>query len=284
MSAGIQFKFWMVLWIVVLFYGSVWGQVHKGESWATVSKRGSGTLSVLYYTQHGLMQKNAGGDLEGICVEILKDFQQFVSMNYNVNLDIKFLGEEKEFNTFLNTVKQSTNVLGVGNVTITPERDAYFDFTPPFLTNPVIMITHREAPSIKSYEELKSLLNGFKAEVIKGSTHESYVNSIKNRYIPNLAIQYQHSGAAVLDNVSKNKNLFTIMDLTEFVYATRKKLPLKRQAIIIASSEEHLGFVIREGADWIKVWNAFLTKEYRASSQFKKHIAKHLGATFLTVN
>src|SRR5687767_1605995 len=94
-------------------------QKYKGDSWAKIKTAGSGTLAVVYYEQPGLVSKGPDGKIKGVCVDILSDFQKFVETKYGKKVEIKFVGEETEFPSFLNMIQTTPNILGVTNTTIT---------------------------------------------------------------------------------------------------------------------------------------------------------------------
>ena len=92
----------------------VGAQKYKGDSWAQVKAAGSGTLTVVYYEQAGLIQDVAGKP-QGLCVDVLNDFVAFVQTKYQKKLTIQFAGKEPVFSEFLSETQKSTNVLGVTN-------------------------------------------------------------------------------------------------------------------------------------------------------------------------
>lgn len=260
----------------------VLAQNYTGDSWSKVKSAGSGTLTVVYYSQAGLVYKDTDGKMKGLCVDILNDFTKFVQEKYNKKVTINYAGEEKVFSDFLSVVQNTPNVLGVTNVTVTDERKKVMKFTPAFLTNPIVMITHKDAPSVKAASELTSNFQGYTAEVISGSTHVKHMENIKKNSLPSLKITYGPSGPVILDHISKNPKLITILDFTEFVDATRRQLPVKRQNIEITKPEE-LAFAMSLKSDWDVVWKEFLTEEYKTSVKYRKYIVDNLGANFLAV-
>jgi ABC-type amino acid transport substrate-binding protein len=167
-----------------------------GDSWATVKANGSGSLAIVYYEQAGLIQ-DVNGKPEGLCVEILKDFVDFVQAKHNKKISLQYVGKEPVFTNFLSTTQKSTYLLGVTNVTITDERKKILKFTPPFISNPVVLLTHKEAPAVTSFAELSKKLEGYTAEIIEGSTHLKYINKIKKENWPSLTITYGPSGQEI---------------------------------------------------------------------------------------
>jgi ABC-type amino acid transport substrate-binding protein len=267
-----------VLWFCFL---PTTGQRTEGDSWAKVKSIGSGTLAVFYSEQGGLIE-DLNGKPEGLCVEILKDFVEFVQKKYNKKITLQYVGKERVFADFLTTVQNSKNLLGVTNVTITDERKKVLKFTPPFISNPVILLTHKDAPNVNSVEELPKKLAGYRAEILGGSTHLKYINKIKKESWPNLTVAYAASEVEIFKQITSTSKVFTILDFTEFVNAFRKRIPVKKQNVDLGDADQ-LAFVMPKQTDWDEPWKEFLTNEYRESSQYRKKVSDHLGMAFLSV-
>jgi len=272
-------NFLLTLVTSALFFSAT---AQPADSWAKVKSAGSGTLTVVYYSQAGLITKGADGKMKGVCVDILADFVKFVEEKHGKKITIKYAKEEPVFTNFLSTVQSTPNILGVTNVTITEERKKVMKFTPPFLTNPIVMITHKDAPTLSNLSEIGTAFNGYTAEVISGSTHVRHMEEIKKKQFPSMKITYGPSGGVILDHIKNNPKLFTILDFTEYVDATRKQLPVKRQNVEITKPEE-LAFIMAPQTDWDSVWKEFLTDEYKTSVRYRKIILDNLGSSFLSV-
>lgn len=253
----------------------------SAESWGKISSAGKGTLTVVYYEQPGLIQQ-VNGEMKGVCVDILSDFAAFVKENYGKEIEINYGSNQKEFASFLNVVQNSPNVVGVTNTSITTDRKKIFKFSPPYMATPLVLLSHESVPTVKGFDQLSKTFAGFTAEVIAGSTHVKRTEEIKKDYLPELTIRKVGSSDVVLKNLSTNPKLFSILDFTEYISVVRRKLPIKRHDIDLGGSQD-LGFVMSKQSDWEKLWNEFLTPEYRKSAGYKKIISENLGATFLSL-
>jgi len=260
---------------------NVLSQKLQGDSWAKVKAQGKGTLTMVYYEQPGLIYES-NGQLKGVCQDVIEDFVTFVKKKYNKDITLNYAAKEPVFANFLKTVQNTNDILGVTNVTITDERKKILKFTPSFMSNPVVMITHKDAPLISSVNDIPTKLAGYSAEMITGSTHTKHTDKIKKEVAPNLSISYGSSGSEIIKKIKANPKLFTILDLTEYIDAARKQLPVKRQNISFGASEQ-LAFIMSKGSDWDEVWKEFLTEDYRRSVKYRKNIADNLGANFLSL-
>ena len=272
------------VFILLLFFSLILkkapAQNHSGDTWKKVKNEGSGTLTVAYYEQHGILYKDANGTMKGVCADILKDFSDFVKTRYNKNLEIRYAIHEENFAGFLKIVKEDATVLGVGNISITEERKKIYKYTPSYMPNLMVMLTHKDAPNITTFNELKDKFPGYTAEVINESTSVNMIGKIKKDYSPSLKIRYMESGPAMLESISNDPKTFGIVDFTEYLNAIRKKIPVKKQNIDLGTSED-LGFLMSKQSDWDEAWNSFLTPEYKKSSKYRQIIATNLGTSFL---
>ena len=256
--------------------------VIKGDSWASVKNSGSGTLGIIYYEQPGLISKMPDGQMKGVCVDIVSDFAAFVQKTYKKKLNIEYVYEESEFPRFLQFFQQSHYMLGVTNTSITDERKKTMKFTPSYMNSDMVLLTNKNAPALTDLSQISTVFKGFTAQVITGSTHARYVESIKKENFPDLRIEYVPSGEIIIKNLSTNPNLFSIIDFTEYIGVIRKQAPVKKHEVSF-SKQESLGFIMSKQSDWDGVWREFLTPEYVKSVRYKEIIARNLGSSFLTL-
>ncbi len=270
-----------IILVLVLVTHICFSQKYSGDSWAKVKANGSGTLTIFYYEQPGLIYEE-GGKMKGACADLLTEFTKFVEKKHGKKIQIKYAGKEPIFSDFLLQAQQCKDVLGVTNVTITEERKKLMKFTPAFLSNPVVMITHKDAPTLVDLSEIAEKFKGYSAEIILGSTHTKHMDRVKKEYMPKLKIATNSSGGEILKKIAANPKLFTILDFTEYIDATRKNLPVKRQNIDFGAADE-LAFIMNKQTDWDEVWKEFMTPDYRKSVRYRKIIADNLGSTFLSI-
>ena len=276
-------KFILVVVLCSLSF-DILSQKYSGNSWKQVSNSGSGTLACIYYETPGLIFKNkTTGKMHGLCVDIIHDFANYLKETHDKTVEIRFVGQEQVFTEFLQHVKTTPDLLGISNVSITPERQRHYSFTPPFLNNIFVMLSSANAPTLQSLSEVKNKFSGYTALMISGSIHMEIMKNIKKNYYPELMIREAPSSSAILDELAKNPKLFTILDFTGLLYAIKTKLPVKRQNIEIPGPKDKLAFIMQKGSDWEPLWNEFLTSEYKSGVKYRKSIADNLGHAFLSL-
>jgi membrane-bound lytic murein transglycosylase MltF len=250
-----------------------------GNTWQQVKANKAGTLMCLWNEAYGIAHKDAQGNLSGVCIDILGDFRKYISNKYDVHLAIEFR-EEKSFAKFLNVVQKSPTLLGVSTVSVTEERKKRFHFSPYFISNPNIIVAHKDAPKLSSLEEIPTLYKGFSMKVIAGSTHKDIATSIRTRHAPELVIEDAMSSRDIFTEMKTNKNLFTIIDFGEYLGAFKNKFPIARQPVNL-NTDDKLAFLMAKNSDWEPLWREFLTDEYRKSPRYRKIISENLGLAYL---
>jgi membrane-bound lytic murein transglycosylase MltF len=271
-------KQFLLLSVLIIISKPSTAQQLVGQSWQDVKKNKSGTISVIYHSQSRLiyLEKN---EMRGLYVDILNDFLTYVKDKYQVNLQVKYLGENPVFGELLKTIENSQNVLGLANVTINEERKKWLLFTPPFLNMPPVLVTHKNTNSITSPSQL-NILSNYTAIVVRGSTYTGTIAKMNTDN--NLQIKWENgeSSDKILFKIHSQPKSFSVVDLIEYIGAVQKQLDVKAHKVRIADSEQ-LGFIMSLKSDWQLIWEEFLTEEYRQSPHYRKLIQDNLGQAFL---
>ncbi|ADR20793.1 hypothetical protein MATR_15810 [Marivirga tractuosa] len=268
--------------VLLILYSSISFSQINGKSWSEIKRVGKGEVTCIYYQTPGLVFEE-NGEMQGVCIDIMKEFKSYVKDKYSVQLDFSFVRKVPVFTEFINTVKNGENVMGVCNTSITKERKAYLDFSPAYMNNPSVLLSNGDAPVIKDLSKMSSNFENYKAVIIKGSTHEKYLKKISDQYFPTIEIEYVNSGTEVNANLRSNSNYFTLIDFTEYFDAVRKRMDVTRHPVPLNELEDQLGFIFPKGSDWDAVWAEFLTPSFKESVKYKKIIADNLGTSFVNL-
>jgi putative glutamine transport system substrate-binding protein len=270
------------LYLLLLFCSQLAvAQKYGGDSWATIKSKGSGKLAVVYYPQKGMIIQE-GGKMTGFCVDLLNDFVQYVETKHGKKITIDYQGEEKVYAEFLQVTQSTPTLLGVSSVTVTEERKKIMKFTPIVLYNQIVLVTHKSAPSLDNIKNIGSVLKGYSAKVMGGSVFLTHIEQIKKDNMPSLIVSTGANSDDILNEISTNPKLFTLIDLTQYVEATRRKLPVKMQNVKIGPAQER-AFSMSKKSDWDEIWNEFLTPEYRKSEKYHMFIVNNVGSAYFTV-
>lgn len=250
-----------------------------GDSWAKVNRTKSGTIVLSYIDTPGLVYRDASGKLTGVCVDIVQQFASYLKSTKGIKkLSIRVKGRSDHFPIFMNNVKRGKGgVFGLGNITITAQRKQEFKFTPPFIYNVSVLMTHRKVPTLGSLQSMRRSFNNMKAYTLRSSTNAKTIEKLKKRYYPNLRIIYLSSSIEVLRKVASDPRSFTSLDFNYYASALQRGLPIKRHSVGDQKRGEEFGIIMPRGSDWDKVWNQFLSRFVRTNT-YKKILVKHLGS------
>jgi putative glutamine transport system substrate-binding protein len=251
----------------------------QGDNWAVVKSKGLGSISLAYVETPGFVYKDAAGNLTGVCVDIMNDFVKYVNQSKNVNLKTNYVGDGSSFSKMFASVKSGKNgVFGLGNITITDARKKEIRFSPSFIQNVAILITHKSIPTLATMSESTTKFKGLKAYAAKGTLNEKRIKDIKTKYMPSLSIEYAASSPETMTKVVSDSQSFTYLDIAFYLDAMKTKKPLKRHGVGDQASEE-FGLIMPMSSDWQPLVNEFFSQGdgYVNSIQYKKILAKHLG-------
>jgi putative glutamine transport system substrate-binding protein len=255
-------------------------QFPKGDSWAVAKERKSGKVTAVFLQEDAFAYLDAAGKPAGIEIDIFNQFVNWVKNAKGVALTVNYIAEPN-FQKFYGGVQRSgAGVIGLGTVTILERRKTEVQFTPPFINNIALLVTHVSVPDLDKLDNMASIFKGKKAVVAKGTTLETYMSEIRAKYHPKLVIETLPSQMEVVRKVASDPDYITYIDLAIFWPAyDKEKLPIKRHPAGDLSSEA-FGFITPLGSDWNEPLTEFfnLGSGYRANPAYKAILMKHLGA------
>jgi len=270
-----------LLIIPMVFVGLKSQAQYSGDTFAEAKQTKTADLTYVYSEAPGFAA-NIGGEIQGVCVDVMSDFEFFLLDKYGITVNATMeKGHANNFTEYLNAVKKSSKgVFGLSNTTITQKRKASYNFSPPYITNIGMMLSNEALPTLNDITKIADVFAGKKAVTVKGSTNEDQLLKIKRNYYPGLTIEYVNSFEEALNKITNNTDYFTNIDFTYYLDATKSKKPIKRHPAGDQTAEE-FGIVMPKDSDWGQPFQEFLTESYRDSPSYRKIIAKHLGRNAL---
>lgn len=250
-----------------------------GTTYAEAQKTKTAAWTFDYTETPSFASKQPNGSIQGLAVDIMKKFAQFVEQSEGIKVTYEFKGKDPtDFKGFLEEVKVSNGgVFGLGNITITEARKKEYNFSPAFIKNISLLCTHKDVPTLESLDKAASAFANFKGIAVAGSTNEKAVVRLKEKYIPSAVIQKVESNQEAVDAIIKDKKAFTNTDFTFYLNAQRQGLPIKRHPAGDESSEE-FGIIMPKSNDWTPLLNKFLTAQFLKSDDYKKMLFNSIGA------
>jgi ABC-type amino acid transport substrate-binding protein len=275
----LNYGIWLTFGALLLLQNPLQAQQLQGDSWEEVKQNGSGEVTLMYYEEKGFAYENEQGELTGVEIDIFQQFVYYLKNAKDIMVDVNYVGT-RDFTKLYNTVKNGDpGIFGIGNVTITPERRQEVNFSPPYLTNIAVLITHESVPDLSSMDAMPNQFSGMEGVVFEGTTHEQRMERIKNNYYPGMKITNVGSDSEVVDKVVNDTNAFGYVDLSIYWVAKQQGKPIKRHPVGDQASE-NFGIIMPKGSDWQEPMQDFFSigSGYRSTSAYRNILVKHLGA------
>ena len=256
---------------------------YTGDLWSEAKANGSGTITAVYLEEDAFAYTNKQGELTGVEIDIFNQFVNWVKNAKGVVLDVNYVKESESFGDFYESVQQSSGgVFGLGTVTILERRKSEVQFTPPWINNIAVLVTHESVGELGSMDQLASQFEGMTAIAISNTTLEDRIENLKNQYYPGLNVEYVDSQNKALQKVAEGDgSYFTYLDVAIYWPAMQEGAPIRRHAIGDKASEQ-FGFIMPLSSDWQPIFEEFFTLggNYRSSAAYRKILVDHLGPEY----
>lgn len=260
--------------LLVICAPIVFGQ----DSWETANNNGRGTLKVFIQEEHPFAFYEEG-EFQGIEVDILRKFADWVYSRHNVHLNIEF----KRYRQFINLyedVMQYDHAVGAAFVTIDELRSKEVHFTPTYLQNASVLVSPVGVKTMTDFDRFESIFGEMTALVIRGTTHERRLLEIRDNYFQNMRVKYVEETQQMLPHLlNEEESYYAMVDLItfwRFVTANSGGLKIHRAATV---SQEQYGFILPHGSDWGPLFDAFFNEGFgfTASEDYENILRKYLG-------
>lgn len=246
--------------------------------YAQAKTAGRATLVLRYIETPGFVEKAPDGTYKGVCVEIMHDFAAYMLEQQGIEITYRFDDADAgNFISFLENIKTSSGgVFGLGNISITPERQKNYSFSPPIINNVAILMSNKELPTLRSFQQLPSTFSGLTAYAVANSTNAKRLYDLRDAYYPSMRIVEVPSSPEALKRINSDPNSFTSLDFTYYLQGRLNGLPLKRHPIGDDPSGS-FGIIMPQNNTWSPYLAQFLNSGYLQSPQYQRHLSETLG-------
>jgi ABC-type amino acid transport substrate-binding protein len=253
----------------------------KGDTYAQAQQTKTATWVITHANSPGLAETDATGKQTGLCFDIMTSFAAFVKTKTGITVTMKYQTENaNDFTAYLKQVKDAKGgVFGLSNTTITAERKKAYNFSPPYIKNISMILSHPSVPELTALDKIATTFAGLKAITVKGSTNEARILNLKTKYFPAMQIEYVSSFSQVIDRVASDPKTFCDMDFTYYLKGLQAGKKTKRHAIGDKPDEE-FGIIMPLSNDWSPLMTEFMNT-FTSGSEYNKVVTKHLGQSVL---
>lgn len=256
----------------------------EGSSWEDVQSKGSGTVEILYVPSGGFAYKNEEGELTGTTIEIFKIFFNWVEENYELDIEVNYT-DETEWQRFYQMVASAGDgVIGTGNVTITKERREEIQFSPPYLNNIAVLISHESRPELTSIEDIPDVFADRTGLMYPGTLHGERMQYIRDNHYPDMPVDTVRSNGEIMKKMSEGDYYFTYVDVYNFAVAQDDGIPLRHHPVA-DDDDEQFGFILPLDSDWGKPLREFFETGdgFLESDTYRGIVREHLGESMMEV-
>ncbi|GAA0892258.1 hypothetical protein GCM10009122_19370 [Fulvivirga kasyanovii] len=249
----------------------------KGDTYAEAKAKGSANW-VFTYSEAPGFAAIINGKKTGITFDLMNKFKEFVEQKENIRVNITYeTSASDNFILFMKQVREAQGgVFGLTSATITEERKKVYTFSPPYITNISMLLSHNSVPTLANVADINKIFAGMTAVTVKNSTNEKVLIDIKNKYYPTLKIEYVPSTRVAMQHVMQDPKKFTNADFTYYFEAIQNRQPVKRHPGGDIDTEQ-FGIMMPKGSDWAPLLEEFMSSEFLESVYYKKIIADNLG-------
>lgn len=254
------------------------GYADTGSTRAEARATGKATLTVLYVEADGFAYRNADGELDGLTVDIMRDFVSWFERYHATQVELNFVAEANWQTFYQRIVNAQGGVFGLGNVTITEARKAELQFSPAYLDNVAVLITNADTPELASWEEFPETFAGLQPLAFAGTLHEQRIQALRDEYQPNGDIRLVTSNPEILSLVADD-GYYSYIDAYNYWRAVEQGVALKHHPIANEIGET-FGIIMPHNNDWSVLLTAFFAAEggYRNTERYQTLLTHHLGA------
>ncbi|MEM6829262.1 MAG: transporter substrate-binding domain-containing protein, partial [Bacteroidota bacterium] len=161
-------------------------------------------------------------------------------------------------------------------ISITDERKKQMSFSPTFLNNIDVMVTHKDVPTLTSLQTIDSEFKGKTAYSIPSTTYYHTIESLKKESFPSLVIKPVQTPIDVLNKASSDENSFGYVDFILYLRSLENRKSIKRHPIADVASDQY-GIAMPLKSDWASIIKDFFDTGYLQSLDYRKAITNHIG-------
>ncbi len=248
--------------------------LHAGDNWKDVITNKRGKV-VFYWYPNNVTISDSKDIIDGIEHDLAFAFVEFINERYDVALEIEWIKTDS-FQEVMDLVRTgSGGVFGASSISITPERQTYLNFTPPYLADVAVLVSNSRVPIARTPEEFKRVFQGLTAVSIPNTTLYEAISDLESRQdLKFNMLQVQNSGQ-IIEYIANTENSFGYIDLPNFLVAIDDNSNIRRQ-FFHPIKLKGLGMIFPKDSDWEEPVN-----DYFNSSQFQldknEIIIKYLG-------
>lgn len=248
------------------------------SSLADLRRDGGGVVELAFVPSEGFSYRDESGRYTGVTIELFRDFVQFVRVGHGLDLEYR-LNPIERFSDFYHYVKEGdSGLFGVANVTITEARREELAFSPPYLSNIAVLITHGDVEEMDDKDLISARLADHTPLAFAGTLHEIRLRRIAEEYLQGREPEFAESNREIIEKVAERPGYVAYVDIYNYWRAAEEGSSLQRHRLFDESSEQ-FGVIMPFGSDWSDLMEEFFRSDggYLQSQRYRELLENHLG-------
>lgn len=215
--------------------------------------RARGALRMICWPhQESLFIRRAEGEDTGFLDRFTGiDFELMRGFAAELGVELQVVPSRLSFSQMFPDLQAGTGDVAASSLTITPARQALFDFSEPYFLEHMSVVTLKG-----STIDSESDLTQYRGSVVEGSSHDQRLR----RLVPKEQVVYVSYTTDALSKVQDGEADYALVDSATFVTASRKYPEMKKSLEVAFNfpDEEAYGIAVRKGSDLLPPLNAYL--------------------------
>lgn len=249
----------------------------RGDRLADARETGQARLSVLYAVSEGWAHHDDDGQPVGVAIALMQRFARWVEAEHGIDVALDF-EHDSDWSRFYRRVRDASGgVFGLGNVTITEARRQVLAFSPPYVNNVAVLISHADTARLESADRLAEVFAGQRAMAFAGTLHETRLRALAEAGWPGMPLDLSRSNDEILAAAAAGHH-FAYIDGYNYFRAVERGLPLQRHSAFDDPGET-FGIIMPLDNDWQPLVDGFFAAENGVIGQpwYRELLERYLG-------
>ncbi len=198
----------------------------------------------------------------GIDVELLRGFAA------ELGVELEVVPAKDSFSGIFPSLQAGDGDLAASSLTITPERQALFDFSTPYYLEQMVVVVPKDS-KIASAEDLQNK----RGAVVKGSSHDQRLRRLAPPGLEVVEVDYT---LEALESVQAGQADFALVDSGTMKTSSVKYFEVKERlrTAFAFPDEEAYGIAVRKGSDLLPLLNSYVDR-LKATGELDRIITSH---------
>lgn len=268
---------------VLLLIGSMWAFMgysqpstpYQGDRWQEVLEKKRGTITALWNGIEPFIYRATDGRLMGVEYEVMHAFANYTEQKYGVKLTVNWV-EISDFHKMIDDVKYASQsgIFGWGYLSITDERGKYLRYTPPYMPDLNVLVTHANQELYKTPEAFVKHMKQMHGFAMANTTMAEDLAKLRS-YAPQVNTGYKNNDYEIAEEISRDERAFGYLPLSIYIVALQRGLKVKRQPVWAVKRPGFAG-IYPQKSDWEAPINEYFKSE-QFQSDFQEIARRYLG-------